>query len=173
MDRLALNNDLRRGAGRKCDPLGRSDTTFRNHADFRIRLQIALACSCRVSCDRAHCGPQQAARLQTRCTRCRSRHNQLSLGSGWIFDGLGKPQRLVHVPAVVWPTAFSFLQPIFRNANAAMGDRKVKDRIFDAATAIADFGWSRRVAKIDLNTTDGRHHCQCGHEAAWVADGSI
>lgn len=63
---------------------------------------------------------------------------------GRIFDSLHKPRLIVSLPPLLWRAAFALGQPIFPNANAAMGDRMSKDMVFDAAPAIADFGWNPR-----------------------------
>jgi len=64
--------------------------------------------------------------------------------AGRIFDGLGKPRRIVSVPPLIWEVAFAAAKPFFPNANVAMGRRMAKDMVFDAAPAIADFGWNPR-----------------------------
>jgi len=64
--------------------------------------------------------------------------------AGRIFDGLGKPRRLIPVPPALWRAAFSLAKPLFPNANVAMGDRMAKDMVFDAGPAREDFGWNPR-----------------------------
>jgi uncharacterized protein YbjT (DUF2867 family) len=63
---------------------------------------------------------------------------------GRIFDGLGKPRRIIAVPPVLWRAAFALAAPLLPNANAAMGERMAKDMVFDPAPAVRDFGWSPR-----------------------------
>lgn len=65
--------------------------------------------------------------------------------AGRIFDALGKPRRIVSAPPFFWRAAFALAKPFFLNANAAMGLRMAKDMVFDAAPAIADFGWHPRA----------------------------
>jgi hypothetical protein len=50
----------------------------------------------------------------------------------------------VSAPPVVWRAAFLLAKPFFPKANVAMGNRMSKDMVFDAAPAIADFGWAPR-----------------------------
>jgi uncharacterized protein YbjT (DUF2867 family) len=64
--------------------------------------------------------------------------------AGRIFDGLGKPRRILAVPPVLWKAAFALAAPLLPNANAAMGSRMAKDMVFDAAPAVSDFGWNPR-----------------------------
>ncbi len=63
---------------------------------------------------------------------------------GRIFDALNKPKRIVSAPPLLWEAAFALARPFFPHANAAMGRRMAKDMVFDAAPAIADFGWNPR-----------------------------
>jgi nucleoside-diphosphate-sugar epimerase len=63
---------------------------------------------------------------------------------GRIFDGLRLPRRTVSVPAWLWRAAFVLAQPLFPDANVAMGIRMMKDMTFDPAPAIRDFGWKPR-----------------------------
>jgi nucleoside-diphosphate-sugar epimerase len=63
---------------------------------------------------------------------------------GRIFDGLGKPRRIVPVPPALWRVAFAAARQMLPNANVAMGDRMSKDMVFDATPAIRDFGWAPR-----------------------------
>lgn len=63
---------------------------------------------------------------------------------GRIFDGLGRRRMIVAVPAVVWRVAFRLAQPLFPNANFAMGDRMSMDMVFDPAPAQRDFNWRPR-----------------------------
>jgi len=64
---------------------------------------------------------------------------------GRVFDGLGKPRRMLHVPSLLWKVAFRLAKPFLPNANVSMGSRMEKDMIFDATPAIRDFGWKPRV----------------------------
>lgn len=70
---------------------------------------------------------------------------------GRIFDGLGKPRRIIVVPPVLWKAAFALAAPLLPNANAEMGSRMAKDMVFDPAPAIRDFGWSPRSFRPVLN----------------------
>lgn len=63
---------------------------------------------------------------------------------GRIFDGLGKPRRIIPLPSPLWRAAFHIARHTFPNANAEMGARMSKDLIFDASAAVRDFGWSPR-----------------------------
>lgn len=63
---------------------------------------------------------------------------------GRIFDGLGRRRLIVAVPSAVWRLAFRLAQPLFPNANFAMGDRMSMDMVFDAAPAQRDFNWRPR-----------------------------
>jgi len=65
--------------------------------------------------------------------------------AGRIFDALGRPRRIVAAPPFVWRAAFAVAKPFFPHANVAMGLRMAKDMVFDAAPAIADFGWNPRT----------------------------
>lgn len=64
--------------------------------------------------------------------------------AGRVFDALGRPRRIVSAPPWMWRIAFALARPFFPNANVAMGNRMAKDMVFDAAPAVADFGWSPR-----------------------------
>ena len=63
---------------------------------------------------------------------------------GRVFDGMGRPRRLVSVPPWLWRVIFAMAQPLFPTANVAMGLRMMKDMTFDATPAIEDFGWNPR-----------------------------
>lgn len=63
---------------------------------------------------------------------------------GRIFDGMGRPRRIVAVPPIVWKLAFAAMSPFFPNANAAMGTRMSMDMVFDGSAAVRDFGWNPR-----------------------------
>lgn len=64
---------------------------------------------------------------------------------GRVFDGLGLPRRFVSVPPWLWRTAFVAINPLYPEANVAMGLRMMKDMTFDATPAIKDLGWSPRA----------------------------
>jgi nucleoside-diphosphate-sugar epimerase len=70
---------------------------------------------------------------------------------GRIFDGLHRPRRVVSLPPIFWRIAFTLAKPLFPNANVAMGTRMSKDMVFDAAPAVADFGWSPRDFHPDFS----------------------
>jgi nucleoside-diphosphate-sugar epimerase len=63
---------------------------------------------------------------------------------GRIFDGLGKPRRIVSIPLWLWRWAFVALKRSFPNANTAMGARMGRDMSFDISEARADFAWNPR-----------------------------
>jgi nucleoside-diphosphate-sugar epimerase len=64
---------------------------------------------------------------------------------GRIFDGLGRPRRIVSVPPWLWRFAFSLVRPILPpGVNAAMGLRMGKDMTFDSEAARRDLGWNPR-----------------------------
>lgn len=64
---------------------------------------------------------------------------------GRVFDGMGRPRRLVSVPPRLWRVIFAMAKPLFPTANVAMGLRMTKDMTFDATPAIEDFGWNPRL----------------------------
>ena len=64
---------------------------------------------------------------------------------GRIFDGVGKPRRIVPLPPLLWRATLAIAQRAMPNANAAMGERMSKDLVFDASEAARDFGWSPRA----------------------------
>ncbi|MBQ8103962.1 MAG: NAD-dependent epimerase/dehydratase family protein [Afipia sp.] len=63
---------------------------------------------------------------------------------GRIFDGLGKPRRIIPMPPLLWRAAFHMARRAFPNANAEMGARMSKDLVFDGSSAARDFGWRPR-----------------------------
>lgn len=63
---------------------------------------------------------------------------------GRIFDGLGKPRKIVQIPPSIWKMAFKTFSPFFPNANYAMGMRMSQDMVFDGSPAFVDFGWDPR-----------------------------
>lgn len=71
---------------------------------------------------------------------------------GRIFDGLGRPRRMVSLPPALWRVLFMLAQPLFPAANVAWGLRMMKDMTFDAGPAIKDFGWSPRAFHPDFTT---------------------
>ena len=64
--------------------------------------------------------------------------------TGRVFDGLGKPRRIISLPPMLWRAAFALASPFLPRANVAMGNRMAKDMVFDASPAIKDFGWNPR-----------------------------
>jgi nucleoside-diphosphate-sugar epimerase len=72
--------------------------------------------------------------------------------AGRVFDALGKPRRIVAAPPWMWRLAFALARPFFPNANVAMGNRMAKDMVFDAAPAVADFGWAPRGFRPDFGS---------------------
>jgi nucleoside-diphosphate-sugar epimerase len=75
---------------------------------------------------------------------------------GRIFDGLGRPRRIVSVPPVLWRLVFLLAKPLFPNSNRAMGSRMAKDMIFDASPAIKDFGWVSREFRPSFDVRRGQ-----------------
>src|SRR4029079_6148504 len=71
--------------------------------------------------------------------------------TGRVFDGLGKPRRIISLPPMLWRAAFALASPFLPNANVAMGNRMAKDMVFDASPAIQDFGWSPRGFRPRFN----------------------
>ncbi|MFB9265863.1 NAD-dependent epimerase/dehydratase family protein [Bradyrhizobium erythrophlei] len=63
---------------------------------------------------------------------------------GRVFDGMGRPRRLIYVPPWLWRAGFRFAKPLFPSANVAMGIRMMKDMTFDSTPAARDFGWRPR-----------------------------
>ncbi|MET3908962.1 nucleoside-diphosphate-sugar epimerase [Bradyrhizobium sp. S3.3.6] len=64
---------------------------------------------------------------------------------GRVFDGMGRPRRLVPVSPWLWRVIFAMAKPLFPTANVAMGLRMMKDMTFDATPAVEDFGWNPRL----------------------------
>ncbi|MDO8971147.1 MAG: hypothetical protein Q7U74_10695, partial [Saprospiraceae bacterium] len=64
--------------------------------------------------------------------------------TGRIFDGMGKPRRLISLPPALWRFAFICARPLIPDANPAMGTRMSKDMVFDGSAATRDFGWNPR-----------------------------
>ena len=73
---------------------------------------------------------------------------------GRIFDGLGKPRRIIPMPLFLWRAAFHVSRSAFPNANAEMGARMAKDLVFDASAAVRDFGWSPRPFHPQFDRTE-------------------
>jgi uncharacterized protein YbjT (DUF2867 family) len=73
---------------------------------------------------------------------------------GRIFDGLGRPRRIIPLPPALWRAAFHIARRIFPNANAEMGNRMSKDLVFDAFAAAQDFGWSPRPFHPQFRRTE-------------------
>ena len=61
-----------------------------------------------------------------------------------VFEGLGRPPRLLHAPPAVWKLALAAASPWLPGATAAMGERMAQDLVFDPAPARRDFGWTSR-----------------------------
>ena len=59
---------------------------------------------------------------------------------GRVFDGMGRPRRIVSLPPALWKVAFICASPFLPGANFAMGARMSKDMVFDGAEAVRDFG---------------------------------
>lgn len=64
---------------------------------------------------------------------------------GRIFDALRMPRRTVWVPPALWRAGFFLAQPLYPDANVAMGIRMMKDMTFDSTPAARDFGWNPRA----------------------------
>jgi nucleoside-diphosphate-sugar epimerase len=64
--------------------------------------------------------------------------------AGRVFDGLARKRRLVPFPPIVWRSAFALVRPIYPWVRPAMGERMLKDLVFDSSAAVSDFGWSAR-----------------------------
>lgn len=64
---------------------------------------------------------------------------------GRIFDSLGKPRRLLPLPAAVWSAAFTMARPLFPGVTGIMGQRMSTDLVFDSSDAVREFGWSART----------------------------
>jgi nucleoside-diphosphate-sugar epimerase len=64
---------------------------------------------------------------------------------GRIFDALRMPRRTISVPPLLWRAGFALANPLFPDANVAMGTRMMKDMTFDATPAVRDFGWNPRA----------------------------
>jgi nucleoside-diphosphate-sugar epimerase len=69
---------------------------------------------------------------------------------GRIFDGLGRPRRMISLPPALWRVLFMLAKPLFPAANVAWGLRMMKDMTFDPGPAIRDFGWSPRAFHPDF-----------------------
>ena len=67
-----------------------------------------------------------------------------------VFEGLGRPPRLLHVPPPLWRAGLALASPLLPGASAAMGDRMAEDLVFDPAPAARDFGWSPRPFRPDF-----------------------
>lgn len=63
---------------------------------------------------------------------------------GRVFDGMGLPRRFLRVPAWLWRATFAAINPLYPDANVAMGIRMMKDMTFDSAPARRDLGWQPR-----------------------------
>lgn len=69
---------------------------------------------------------------------------------GRVFDGMGLPRRFLSVPAWLWRATFVAINPLYPDANVAMGLRMMKDMTFDAAPARHDLGWQPRNFNPDF-----------------------
>jgi nucleoside-diphosphate-sugar epimerase len=63
---------------------------------------------------------------------------------GRVFDGMGLPRRFVSVSPWLWRAAFALINPLYPQANVAMGLRMMKDMTFDSTPAVTDLGWRPR-----------------------------
>lgn len=63
---------------------------------------------------------------------------------GRVFDGMGRPRRIISIPPALWRAAFAAVKPFYPGFNVAMGDRMSKDMTFDPGDAERDFGWRPR-----------------------------
>jgi len=63
---------------------------------------------------------------------------------GRVFDGMGRPRRFLRVPAWLWRATFAAINPLYPDANVAMGIRMMKDMTFDSTPARHDLGWQPR-----------------------------
>lgn len=61
-----------------------------------------------------------------------------------IFEGLGRPPRVITLPAPVWRAAFALAAPLLPGATGSMGNRMDEDLVFDTDPARRDFGWDPR-----------------------------
>jgi nucleoside-diphosphate-sugar epimerase len=59
-----------------------------------------------------------------------------------VFEGLGRPPRILTLPPWLWRLAFGLVRP--KGATASMGDRMAEDLVFDPGPARADFRWAPR-----------------------------
>jgi len=95
--------------------------------------------------------PAQPAAGAIGCGNPRMAPVMAEVFAGRVFDGLGKPRRMISVPPLVWRAAFALASPFLPNANVAMGNRMAKDMVFDASPAIQDFGWNPRGFRPQFN----------------------
>jgi len=65
--------------------------------------------------------------------------------AGRVFDGLSRKRRLVSFPPIIWKSAFAVAKPMYPEVTPVMGERMLKDLVFDSSAATADFGWNTRV----------------------------
>lgn len=64
---------------------------------------------------------------------------------GRVFDGMRLPRRMVSVPPLLWRAGFVLANPLFPDANVAMGIRMMMDMTFDSSPAVRDIGWNPRA----------------------------
>lgn len=61
-----------------------------------------------------------------------------------VFEGLGRPPRILSLPAPFWRLGLTLASPLLPGATGEMGARMERDLVFDDSAARADFGWSPR-----------------------------
>ena len=61
-----------------------------------------------------------------------------------VFGGLGRPPRILSLPAPFWRLGLTLASPLLPGATGEMGARMERDLVFDDSAARADFGWSPR-----------------------------
>ena len=67
-----------------------------------------------------------------------------------VFEALGRPPRLVSLPAPLWRLGLALASPWMPGATAAMGARMSENLTFDAAPAAHDFGYAPRPFRPDF-----------------------
>lgn len=61
-----------------------------------------------------------------------------------IFEGLGRPPRILTIPAPLWRLGLALASPWLKGATAQMGTRMAEDLTFDPEPARRDLGWAPR-----------------------------